>query len=43
VFAHLRAGVPHVREIACGERRVAGSGSGHPAMIAVTAICLKHG
>jgi len=32
-----------VCEVACGERRVAGSGFGHPAMIAVTAVCLKHG
>jgi hypothetical protein len=43
MFAHLGAGVPYVREVAGGEGCVAGSGSGHPAMIAVSAIGLKHG
>jgi hypothetical protein len=43
MFAHLRAGMPHVREIACGERRIAGSRFGHPVMIAGTTNRLKHG
>jgi hypothetical protein len=43
MFAHLGAGVPHVREIARGKLGVAGRIPGHPAMIAVGTDRLKRG